>query len=258
VGQLREQYEDGGDIRSHLLDVPKLLEGTPNSEDAGTAYFPYIASLELMDAMANAYLRMDQHIYHRKLLAECGKFTIRANCISPEELQAEVERLQSAARANDHEASQLRRQIELSTSDQETTRQQLSEHLKKISSLDQQLEEITTKELQARTHNKTLREELRKVQSSAAILSRQRGPGVGYWSPGNNSGTNRPPSPTSSQTAGSPGPDSSNDEDVNVEYLRNVILQFLEHKEMRPNLVRVLSTILRFTPQETRRLIAKV
>jgi len=175
-----------------------------------------------------------------------------------QELQAEVERLQSAARAYDHEVSQLRLQIERSTGDQETTRQQLSEQVKKISSLDQQLEEAKTKELQARTHNKTLREELRKVQSSAAILSRQRGPGVGYWSPANNSGTNPPSSPTSSQTAGSPGPDPSNEEDVNVEYLRNVILQFLEHKEMRPNLVRVLSTILRFTPQETRRLIAKV
>jgi hypothetical protein len=83
------------------------------------------------------------------------------------------------------------------------------------------------------SYDQTLREELRKVQSSAAILSRQRGPGVGYWSPANNSSTNTPPPPTSSQTAGSPGPDSSNDEDVNVEYLRNVILQFLEHKEMR-------------------------
>lgn len=42
------------------------------------------------------------------------------------------------------------------------------------------------------------------------------------------------------------------------QYLRNVILQFLEHKEMRPNLVRVLSVILRFTPQELRRLNAKL
>ncbi len=84
------------------------------------------------------------------------------------------------------------------------------------------------------SHDQTLREELRKVQSSAAIVNRQRGPGVGYWSPANNSGANSPPSPTSTQTAGSSGPDSSsNDEDVNVEYLRNVILQFLEHKEMR-------------------------
>ncbi|KAJ9099781.1 hypothetical protein QFC21_003779 [Naganishia friedmannii] len=48
------------------------------------------------------------------------------------------------------------------------------------------------------------------------------------------------------------------EEEVNLEYLRNVILQFLEHKEMRPNLIRVLTVILRFTPQETRRLNAKI
>jgi hypothetical protein len=70
--------------------------------------------------------------------------------------------------------------------------------------------------------------------------------------------------------------DRSAEEEVNLEYLRNVILQFLEHKEMRvrnsresleytandvfqqANLVRVLSTILRFTPQETRRLMTKI
>jgi hypothetical protein len=77
-------------------------------------------------------------------------------------------------------------------------------------------------------YDQTLREELRKVQSSAAILGRQRGPGVGYWSPANNSVAN---TPTSSETVGQDSP--NNDEDVNVEYLRNVILQFLEHKEMR-------------------------
>ncbi|WWC62715.1 uncharacterized protein I303_105312 [Kwoniella dejecticola CBS 10117] len=48
------------------------------------------------------------------------------------------------------------------------------------------------------------------------------------------------------------------EEEVNLEYLRNVILQFLEHKEMRPNLIRVMSVILRFTPQELRRLNAKL
>jgi hypothetical protein len=78
-------------------------------------------------------------------------------------------------------------------------------------------------------YDQTLREELRKVQSSAAILGRQRGPGVGYWSPANNNSAVN--TPTSSETVGQDSP--SNDEDVNVEYLRNVILQFLEHKEMR-------------------------
>ena len=83
--------------------------------------------------------------------------------------------------------------------------------------------------------------------------------------------------PTSSPCTRSPAPAQiSQNEEVNLEYLRNVILQFLEHKEMRvskkkyqfhillifcpfqPNLIRVLSIILHFTPQETRRLIAKV
>ncbi|KAI0257559.1 hypothetical protein BJV78DRAFT_1349405 [Lactifluus subvellereus] len=179
-----------------------------------------------------------------------------------QELQVEVERLQLAARAHNHEVSQLRRQIERLTHDEETTRQQISDQVKRISDLDQQLEEMRVKELQARTHNKTLREELRKVQSSAALLDRQRGPGVGYWSSPNTSDVNLSPTSAPSQPASTSRPDSpvtaSSDEDVNLEYLRNVILQFLEHKEMRPNLIRVLSTILRFTPQETRRLIAKV
>lgn len=46
--------------------------------------------------------------------------------------------------------------------------------------------------------------------------------------------------------------------ELNFEYLRNTLLQFLEHKEMRPHLVRVLGVILHFTPQEIRRLAAKV
>jgi len=119
------------------------------------------------------------------------------------------------------------------------------------------------------------------VQSSAALLDRQRGPGVGYWSSASTPDVNGPLSPASPRPPGSSRSESpitkGNDEDVNLEYLRNVILQFLEHKEMRvrfvlncvityvlikcllkPDLVRVLSTILRFTPQETRRLVAKV
>ncbi|POW17945.1 hypothetical protein PSTT_00150, partial [Puccinia striiformis] len=40
--------------------------------------------------------------------------------------------------------------------------------------------------------------------------------------------------------------------ELNFEYLRNTLLQFLEHKEMRPHLVRVLGVILHFTPQEIR------
>jgi hypothetical protein len=143
------------------------------------------------------------------------------------------------------------------------------------------------------TPTQTLRDELKKVQNSAALLGRQRNPGVGYWaqadrsrsnvsrddSPiagnGQSNGSSRPASPTqsvSSETSVS----RNRDEEVNLEYLRNIVLQFLEHKEMRvrvrsrwwgfilspslpqADLVRVMSVILRFTPAETRRLVSKV
>jgi hypothetical protein len=42
------------------------------------------------------------------------------------------------------------------------------------------------------------------------------------------------------------------------QYLRNVIIQFLEHPHMRRQLVQVLSVILHFTPQELRRLNSKL
>ncbi|KAG6334299.1 hypothetical protein ID866_4796 [Astraeus odoratus] len=115
--------------------------------------------------------------------------------------------------------------------------------------------------------NETLRDELRKVQNSVTLLERQRNPGVGYWTSRTGAVDSRTSVSSASDTpsrAASPEPPTAaatttrSDEDINYEYLRNVILQFLEHKEMRPNLIRVLSTILRFTPQETRRLIAKV
>ena len=78
------------------------------------------------------------------------------------------------------------------------------------------------------------------MQSSAALLDRQRGPGVGYWGPANTPDVNATLSPAPSRSPGASRPGSpitkSNDEDVNLEYLRNVILQFLEHKEMRVRL----------------------
>ena len=117
------------------------------------------------------------------------------------------------------------------------------------------------------------------MQSSAALLEKQRNPGVGYWQRSSENGSRTSMSSENGSRPASPAPtakqSSSSDEEVNLEYLRNVILQFLEHKEMRvstavdsripsiltlgqPHLVRILSTILRFTPQETRRLISKV
>ena len=80
---------------------------------------------------------------------------------------------------------------------------------------------------------------MRKVQSSAALLERQRNPGVGYWTsrPDSNADSRSnvsTPTSHSSHRPESPAPGgAAKEEEVNLEYLRNVILQFLEHKEMR-------------------------
>ncbi|EJT97913.1 hypothetical protein DACRYDRAFT_24839 [Dacryopinax primogenitus] len=200
-------------------------------------------------------------------------------------LQLEMRRLLDRVGAGEAEVAagrvegeRLRREEAALRRDMEVLRLRLGEREK-------ELEEVRGREQQVRSSNKTLRDELRKVQSSAALLERGRNPGVGYFSA--RTGITSPPNGDASgstsdilsrsstdngngngyPTASAPAPGSparseaslsKNEEEVNLEYLRNVILQFLEHKEMRPNLVRVLSVILRFTPQETRRLVSKV
>ncbi|TBU34549.1 peroxisomal membrane anchor protein conserved region-domain-containing protein [Dichomitus squalens] len=181
-------------------------------------------------------------------------------------LEKEIESLKSEIRSYQMQITDLHSQLQKAAEVEATAKDQLAELSAKTANLQQFADESKNREAQLRSQNKTLREELRKVQSSVALLEKQRGPGVGYWASRNES-TSELRSPTSSvselpsretpERAGTPSAQSS-DEEVNFEYLRNVILQFLEHKEMRPHLVRILSTILRFTPQETRRLIAKV
>ncbi|KAG8767582.1 hypothetical protein FRC15_005570 [Serendipita sp. 397] len=181
----------------------------------------------------------------------------------------------------------------------ETRGYEIGELNGRVESLNNQLEDVRAKEAQLKANNKTLRDELRKVQSSAALLERQRNPGYGYWASPNPRAQNagfvygetagasssnvdlsrsasngRPSTPVSAGTpkqsvegASSTGSARSSTEvttsapaedDVNLEYLRNVIFQFLENEKMRPNLVRVISVILKFTPQETRKLMSKV
>ncbi|TFK41095.1 hypothetical protein BDQ12DRAFT_710926 [Crucibulum laeve] len=187
-------------------------------------------------------------------------------------LEAEIARINDERRLLREHLSDVPALKVRMTEVEQTARLRIEELNSTITFLEQQVEEYKNREAQLRQNNKTIREELRKVQSSAALLERQRNPGVGYWTsragPDNGSTITRTsisssPSESTSRV-GSPVPSSTtstsnkNEEEVNLEYLRNVILQFLEHKEMRPNLVKVLSIILHFTPQETRRLIAKV
>ncbi|KZP31268.1 hypothetical protein FIBSPDRAFT_724700 [Athelia psychrophila] len=182
-------------------------------------------------------------------------------------LKAEIEQLRAEITGYQRQISALQMQVDEVKETEVSSHLRLSESKARLTALEQHVEEGKARETQLRTHNKTLREEMRKVQSSAALLEKQRNPGVGYWtSRPNGSSTDTRTSISSNSSAPPSRPatpkaapaQSNNEEEVNLEYLRNVILQFLEHKEMRPNLVKVLSIILHFTPQETRRIIAKV
>lgn len=180
-------------------------------------------------------------------------------------LKSEIEKLTAEVQNHQRHALELQLQVDRMNDAETSFQLRISDAQAEAQGYKSQLENLKTHEVQLRGHIKTLREELRKVQNSAALLERQRNPGVGYWTSRTENPDSRASISSSSDLpsrAASPGPTSptpsKGDEDINLEYLRNVILQFLEHKEMRPNLVRVLSIILRFTPQETRRLIAKV
>ncbi|KAJ7631008.1 hypothetical protein FB45DRAFT_990856 [Roridomyces roridus] len=176
-----------------------------------------------------------------------------------DKLKEQIKVLEDEARLRQVEVADLKAQSAMLQDAESSTKVQETETAAKIHALEQMVEEAKSREAQLRTSNKTLREELRKVQSSAALLERQRNPGVGYWKEPVAPEARSVSSASSDSRVASPAPTSpKNEEEVNLEYLRNVILQFLEHKEMRPNLVKVLSIILHFTPQETRRLIAKV
>ncbi|OBZ79168.1 Laminin subunit alpha-2 [Grifola frondosa] len=182
-------------------------------------------------------------------------------------LRKEIESLQEEIRLHQKRIADLQTQAGKVSEVETAAKIQLSEVSTKAANLQQLVEEGKSREAQLRAHNKTLRDELRKVQSSAALLEKQRNPGIGYWASRTES-TSEIRSPRSSvsdlvlqdnSTSRPSSPETvKSDEEVNVEYLRNVIIQFLEHKEMRPHLVRILSTILRFTPQETRRIVSKV
>lgn len=103
-----------------------------------------------------------------------------------------------------------------------------------------------------RSSAKSLKDELRKVQSGVLLSESQRNPGVGYFASfaASGSGGTPPPGPPRLDTSEAGAADAlaqprpstgstaegrgkDDDAEVNFEYLRNTLLQFLEHKEMR-------------------------
>lgn len=168
--------------------------------------------------------------------------------------------------------------------DEATTKELLADQTRRATDLEARLEDLSAKESQLRASNKTMREELRKVQAGILLSERSRGSGVGYFSSFSSStsnaaspnastanladglrsppltgarsqtmsrsstdaaGTNGtsqggPPSATSALgPAAGPGPTQTSEEALNFEYIRNVILQFLEHKEMRVSVMQL-------------------
>lgn len=109
------------------------------------------------------------------------------------------------------------------------------------------VKELKDKEIQLRTANKTLKDELRKAQGRSNDVRR---------SMDVRRTDSLSPAPSNGSPVLSKKEDDTELELVNFEYLRNVIFQFLEHKDMRPQLVQVLGIILKFTPQEIRKLTA--
>lgn len=68
---------------------------------------------------------------------------------------------------------------------QRLARDELSQIKLQLHAHNAQLEEQKQLVQNLRAANKTLREELRKVQSSVQLMERSRNPGVGYWSAAN-------------------------------------------------------------------------
>ncbi|KAL5535605.1 hypothetical protein ACEPAF_3699 [Sanghuangporus sanghuang] len=158
------------------------------------------------------------------------------------ELRQQIDTLRHEVAAYKEQVSDLDRQKDIINDLEAQLQRQSTEFNSRSEQYERENAEAKERERQVRAANKTLREELRKVQSSATLLERQRNPGVGYWSSitrhdNSSEAVLTSPSPSTSELpssprVGSPAPASS-DEEINLEYLRNVILQFLEHKEMR-------------------------
>ncbi|KAF9542858.1 hypothetical protein EC957_001513 [Mortierella hygrophila] len=129
-----------------------------------------------------------------------------------------------------------------------------------------------------RTVNKTLKEEVRKLQrlGPGSPLPSPTSPHAPYNSQNNIPSTPTPVTPRPRAAGGGGGPQplgraatmalpvtprwsspsqthSAADDDVNVEYLKNVLLSFMEHKERRQQLIPVVAQMLRLSSDETKR-----
>lgn len=66
IGQMRKN------LAPHLLNVEAFLLDTPNTLDAGQAYFPLIADFSLMEFMAATYEKHGMQSYLHQLVGANG------------------------------------------------------------------------------------------------------------------------------------------------------------------------------------------
>ncbi|KAG0278096.1 hypothetical protein BGZ95_004729 [Linnemannia exigua] len=140
------------------------------------------------------------------------------------------------------------------------------------------IEDYKMREGHLRTANKTLKEEVRKLQklNPSSPLPSPTSPHSPYSSQSNHIPST--PTPATPRPRGSGGggvphalpraatmalpvsprwspshAQAAGDDDVNVEYLKNVLLNFMEHKERRQQLIPVVAQMLRLSSDETKR-----
>ncbi|KAG9306903.1 hypothetical protein G9A89_002572 [Geosiphon pyriformis] len=135
---------------------------------------------------------------------------------------------------------------------------------------EQLLEESRMRESHLRTVNKTLKDEIRKLQklNSAASDRPPTSPLHPPTSPSYSVRSTPPGTPTTSSSTGFNLPNNTisssvshstslREDDVQLKYIRSVVLKFLESKKERPQLIQVLSTVLKLRPEDKQKLITK-
>lgn len=120
----QEQHAAVSDLSTSPEEVAKLLAAAESRHEAKLSLLKQeLAAMEAERVEVEAEWRGKveakvQEAQKWKAMVDSASRSRQDDNGRTQELQAEVERLQSAARAYDHEVSQLRRQIERSTSDQ--------------------------------------------------------------------------------------------------------------------------------------------
>ena len=174
----QEQHFGVSDASTSPEEVAKLLAAAESRHEAKlSALKQRLASMEAERVEVEAEWRRKveaklQEAQRWKSMVDTASQNRQDDDDRTQGLQVEVERLRLATRTHEYDISQLGRQIERMTLEevglvrprsgccayhltvQETSKQQLSEQVKRISILDHQLEEASAKELQTRTHNK--------------------------------------------------------------------------------------------------------